>query len=282
MAHDPGFQKWRATTIRPTVRSVVIFRAAIAALFVPLAVAAQQTQTVQQPPEQPITVNAPSWQKGAYWATVDRGLLLDFANLARFRDADAKLAPPAAGENRVVFLGDSITEGWHIAESFPGKPYINRGIGGQTTSQMLLRFRQDVIDLKPKVVVILAGTNDFAENTGPVTPEQVQGNLISMAQLAAANGIRVVLCSVLPADHYSWHPELGNPASKIAALNEWMKSYATENSYVYVDYYSAMKDASGGLPPNLSRDGVHPLPAGYAIMAPLAESGIENALKRKE
>lgn len=239
----------------------------------------QQTQTAQQPAEQPVTITAPSWQKGAYWATVDRMLLLDFANLARFRDADAKLPSPAAGEDRVVFLGDSITEGWHIEQSFPGKPYINRGIGGQTTSQMLLRFRQDVIELKPKVVVILAGTNDFAENTGPVTLEQVEGNLMSMAQLAAANGIRVVFCSVLPADHYSWHPELGSPVSRIAALNEWMKSYAAENRDVYVDYYSAMKDAAGGLPPNLSHDGVHPLPAGYAIMAPLAESGIEKALK---
>ncbi|HLV94464.1 MAG TPA: SGNH/GDSL hydrolase family protein [Candidatus Acidoferrales bacterium] len=228
-----------------------------------------------------MTITAPSWQKGAYWATVDHQLLLDFGNLARFHDADLKLGPPAAGEDRVVFMGDSITEGWDLEESFPGKPYVNHGISGQTSSQMLLRFRQDVIDLRPKVVVILAGTNDFAENTGPVTLEQVEGNLMSMAELARANDIRVVLCSVLPSVHFSWHPELPNPAPRIAALNKWAEAYAAEKNYVYVDYYSAMKGPAGGLPSNLSKDGVHPLPAGYAIMAPLAESGIEQALKGK-
>jgi lysophospholipase L1-like esterase len=240
---------------------------------------AQQSQATPQ--SSAVTITAPSWQKGAYWAAVDHQMLLDFGNLARFHDADRKLGSPAAGENRVVFMGDSITEGWNLEESFPGKPYVNRGVSGQTSSQMLLRFHQDVIDLKPKIVVILAGTNDFAENTGPVTLEQVEGNLISMAQLARANDIRVVLCSVLPSIHFSWHPELPNPAPRIAALNKWLEAYAAENSYVYVDYYSAMKDPAGGLPQKLSKDGVHPLPEGYAIMAPLAESGIEEALKGK-
>lgn len=225
-----------------------------------------------------VSVAAPSWQKGTYWATVDHQLLFDFANLARFHDANLNLGPPTDGQARVVFMGDSITEGWHLDTSFPGKPYVNRGISGQTSSQMLLRFQQDVVDLKPKVVLILAGTNDFAENTGPVTLEQVEGNIISTAQLGTANGIRVVLCSVLPSVRFPWHPELADPATKIAALNRWMKAYAAQEKYVYVDYYSAMKDSAGGLPSGLSTDGVHPLPAGYAIMAPLAETGIERAL----
>lgn len=229
----------------------------------------------------PVTVAAPSWQKGAYWATVDHQLLIDFANLVRFHGANLTLGPPTDGQDRVVFMGDSITEGWHLDTSFPGKPYVNRGISGQTSSQMLLRFRQDVVDLKPKVVLILAGTNDFAENTGPVTIEQVEGNIMSMAQLGTANGIRVVLCSVLPSVRFPWHPELADPATEIAALNQWMKAYAAEEKYVYVDYYSAMKNPAGGLPSGLSADGVHPLPTGYAIMAPLAETGIERALKGK-
>jgi lysophospholipase L1-like esterase len=254
--------------------------AATALMLAPMPLMAQQQTNPQ--PKQAVTVAAPSWQTNPYWATVDHDLLLHFANLERFHDADLQLGPPAAGQDRVVFMGDSITEGWRLEDSFPGKPYINRGISGQTSSQMLLRFQQDVIDLKPKVVLILAGTNDFAENTGPVTMDQVEGNIISMAQLSAANDIRVVLCSVLPSISFPWHPELGNPAPKIAAMNEWMKAYAAEKGYVYVDYYSTMKDAAGGLPPNLSKDGVHPLPAGYAIMAPLAGSGIDRALKQKE
>jgi lysophospholipase L1-like esterase len=216
----------------------------------------------------------------AYWSAHDKQLLTDFAWLARFKEADLKLAAPAPGENRVVFMGDSITEGWHFEGpdgSFPGKPYINRGISGQTSPQMLLRFRQDVIELQPKVVVILAGTNDIAGNTGPMTLEQTEDNLASMADLATANHIRVVLCSVLPAYDFGWHPGL-EPAPKIVALNAWIKSYAAEKGYFYVDYHSAMKDQRDGLPPALSKDGVHPLPAGYAVMAPLVEAGIKSAL----
>jgi lysophospholipase L1-like esterase len=217
----------------------------------------------------------------AYWNDYDRQLLVDFGGLARFKEADVKLNAPALKENRVVFMGDSITAGWKLDESFPGKPYINRGISGQTTPQMLVRFRQDVIDLQPKVVVLLAGTNDVAGNTGPMTLEQTEGNLASMAELAAANGIRVVLCSITPAFDYHWAPGL-EPAPKIAKLDEWLKTYAASKGFVYVDYYSAMKDERGGMPPALSKDGVHPQPAGYAIMAPLAQAGIERALKNKK
>lgn len=214
----------------------------------------------------------------AYWNYHDKQLLVDFGGLTHFKQADVALGPPAAGEDRVVFMGDSITQGWKLAESFPGKPYVNRGISGQTSPQMLVRFRQDVIDLKPKAVIILAGTNDIAGNTGPMTLVETEGDLASMAELAAANGIRVVLCSVLPAFDYSWAPGL-EPAPKIAELNAWLSNYAAQKGFVYVDYHAAMKDERGGLPPALSKDGVHPLPAGFAIMTPLAEAGIEKALK---
>ncbi len=261
------------------IKESVIFLLAIvlAALCIP-ALSAQKTGSAPATKGTPLEVAAPAWQTGDYWATFDGGLLVDFADLARFRDADLRLGPPAAGENRVVFLGDSITQGWNLQEFFPGKPYVNRGISGQTSSQMLLRFRQDAIDLNPKAVVILAGTNDLAENTGPVTLKQVEGNLMSMAQLAKANGIGVVLCSVLPSVRYGWHPELKNPAPRIVALNAWIKAYATGGGYAYVDYYSAMADSAGGLPHKLSLDGVHPLAAGYALMAPLAQAGIEKTL----
>jgi len=224
----------------------------------------------------------PPQHTAEYWAQHDHQLAVDFGGLERYKSADAALATPSAGEKRVVFMGDSITDAWKIAGpdgSFPGKPYINRGISAQTTTQMLVRFRRDVIDLQPSVVVILAGTNDIAGNTGPMTLEQTEENLASMADLAAANGIQVVLCSILPAFDFQWSPGM-EPAPKIATLNQWIRSYAARKGYVYVDYYSAMKDDRGGLPPALSEDGVHPLPAGYAIMAPLVEAGIEQALKK--
>jgi acyl-CoA thioesterase-1 len=217
---------------------------------------------------------------GDYWKAHDAQVKVDFPWLAKFKEADLALAPPAPGEKRVVFMGDSITEGWHFDGPqgfFPGKPYINRGIGGQTSPQMVLRFRQDVIALKPKAVVILAGTNDLAGNTGPMTLEQTEDNLASMADLAKANGIRVVLCSVLPAYDFPWKHGL-TPAPKILALNAWIEAYAAQNGYVYVDFHSAMKDERNGLPPKLSADGVHPLPAGYAVMTPLVEAGIDKAL----
>jgi lysophospholipase L1-like esterase len=206
----------------------------------------------------------------------------DFGGLSRYHEADLALAAPQASENRVVFMGDSITEGWHFTGSdgfFAGKPYVNRGISGQTTPQMLVRFRQDVVALQPSVVVILAGTNDIAGNTGPMTLEQTEDNLASMAELAEANHIRVVLCAILPAFDYPWKRGL-EPAGKILKINAWMKSYAAQKGLAYVDYHAAMKDSRDGLPETLSKDGVHPTAAGYAIMTPLVEAGIAQVLAR--
>jgi lysophospholipase L1-like esterase len=208
----------------------------------------------------------------------------DFGELARYRDADTGLAAPAKGENRVVFMGDSITDGWHLAESFPGKPYVNRGIGGQTTPQMLIRFRPDVIDLQPKVVVILAGTNDIAGNTGPMRLEDIEGNYASMAELARAHHIRVVFSSILPINDYTPRAEsffLQRSPEKILELNRWLKDYCAKNKYVYLDYFSAMVDEKGLLKHDLADDGLHPNQAGHAVMAPLAEAAIEQALKKK-
>ena len=206
----------------------------------------------------------------------------DWASLGRYREANAALPPPANGESRVVFYGNSITEAWapYLPGMFPGKPYVGRGISGQTTPQMLVRFRQDVIALRPAVVVILAGTNDIAGNTGPSTQGMIEDNLISMVELAEANGIGVVLCSVLPASDYGWRPGL-NPGPKIVALNTWIRQYAEHHGLVYVDYHSAMVDDHLGLGPELSADGVHPNEAGYRIMAPLVEAGIAEALRRR-
>jgi lysophospholipase L1-like esterase len=205
----------------------------------------------------------------------------DWPNLAKYREANAQLSSPARGENRVVFYGNSITEGWaqYFPTMFPGKPYIGRGISGQTTPQMLVRFRQDVVALKPKVVVILAGTNDIAGNTGPSTLEMIEDNLASMTEIAKANGIRVVLSSVLPVYDYAWRPGL-EPAPKIVALNKWMKAYAARMGEVYLDYHSAMADARQGMRADLSNDGVHPTEAGYRVMAPLAEAAIVEALRK--
>jgi lysophospholipase L1-like esterase len=212
---------------------------------------------------------------------IDSAMANDWPNLAKYRDANAALQAPAANENRVVFFGNSITEGWahFFPAMFPGKPYIGRGISGQTTPQMLARFHQDVVALKPKVVVILAGTNDIAGNTGPSTLEMIEDNLEAMTEIAKAHGIRVVLSSVLPVYDYPWRPGL-EPAPKIIALNKWMKDYAARSGQVYLDYHSAMADARQGLPPNLAGDGVHPTEAGYRIMAPLAEKAIAKALGR--
>ncbi len=253
------------------------------------------SQAAPPPPPAPGQNTKPPDPAEAYWETLTpyqksqlERMYNDWAYLAKFREADKALPPPAEGEVRVVFLGDSITEGWGMkatatsparGEFFPGKPYLNRGISGQTTPQMLLRFRQDVIDLKPKVVVVLAGTNDVAENTGKMTLAETEGYIESISELARANGIRPVLCSVLPATDFWWHKGL-QPASKIKALNEWIKAYAAKNDFVYVDYYSAMVNGDGGLKAEFSPDGVHPNRAGYEIMAPLAQAGIAEALKQ--
>ncbi|HET7108047.1 MAG TPA: SGNH/GDSL hydrolase family protein [Candidatus Acidoferrum sp.] len=172
-----------------------------------------------------------------------------------------------------MFLGDSITESWNLSVFFKDKSYVNRGISGQTTPQILLRFRQDVIALKPEIVVILAGTNDIAENTGPTTLEAIEDNLKSMVDLAQKNSVRPILASVLPAAAFPWRPEL-RPIEKILALNQWMKGYAASEHIAYVDYYSAMVNDQHGLKPELSGDGVHPNEAGYAVMAPLVAEAI--------
>ncbi len=206
----------------------------------------------------------------------------DWGSLERYREANQRLGPPEEGEMRVVFYGNSITDAWatHFAEMFPGKPYVGRGISGQTTPQMLVRFRQDVISLRPTVVVILAGTNDIAGNTGVSTQGMIEDNLVSMVELARANGISVVLSSVLPASDYRWRPGMA-PGPKIVALNRWMREYADEQGLVYLDYHSAMTNEQLGLGPELSPDGVHPNMAGYRLMAPLAEAAIAEALERR-
>ena len=209
----------------------------------------------------------------------------DFGELGRYHDANAALTAPPAEESRVVFMGDSITDGWPLPEYFPGKPYVNRGISGQTTPQMLIRFRPDVIALKPKVVVILAGTNDIAGNTGPMTVEQVEGNYASYwAELAKANDIRVVFSSVIPVNNYT--PQavpffLTRSQEKILALNEWLKTYCAANGHVYLDYFGAMVDEKGMLKRNLAEDGLHPNKAGYTLMAPMVDAAIQKAMAAK-
>ena len=208
----------------------------------------------------------------------------DYANLARYRDANAKLGPPASNEDRVVFMGDSITDIWHLDKSFPGKPYVNRGIGGQTTPQMLIRFRPDVIALAPRVVVILAGTNDISGNTGPMTLGEIEANLQTMCELARLHSIRVVLASVLPVNNYSERSKLFfplRPPDQILELNRWIKDYATRNNYIHLDYFSAMVDDKGLLQRDLSEDGLHPNDKGYAVMAPLAQKAIDQALSAR-
>ena len=268
-------------------RNAFFAAAALAALVAASSLAAQEPGNVPETKAPPAAQAAPATppaptaeqvapapkandeQNKAAWARPDK-----------YKEADLALGPPAADEDRVVFMGDSITEAWHFTGpqgSFNGKPYVNRGVSGQATPHMLIRFQQDVIALQPKVVVILAGTNDIGGNAGPMTLEQTEANLATMAELATANHIRVVLCSVLPALDFPWHHGQV-PAPKIVALNDWIKAYAAEKGYVYVDFHSAMKDEHDGLPPMLSRDGVHPLPAGYAVMTPLVEEGIKKAL----
>lgn len=205
----------------------------------------------------------------------------DFGQLARYRDANASLPPPTADESRVVFFGDSITDIWKLADYFPGKPYINRGIGGQTTPQMLVRFREDVIDLKPKVLVILAGTNDIAGNTGPMTLPQIEANYSTLAELARLHEIHLVFSSVLPVNNYTPKAQdffAQRSPDRILELNRWLRAYCATNDCLYRDYFSAMVDDKGMLKKDLTEDGLHPNAAGYKIMAPLAEAAIEKAL----
>jgi lysophospholipase L1-like esterase len=205
----------------------------------------------------------------------------DFGELNRYREANSQIKPPANGENRVIFFGDSITDAWKLDTYFPGKNYINRGIGGQTTPQMLIRFHQDVIELSPKVVVILAGTNDIAGNTGAMAIEQIEANYASIAELARAHSIRVVFSSVTPIHNYAQQRQamfLQRSQDKILELNHWLRSYCEQNNLIYLDYYSAMVDSHGMMQQNLADDGLHPNDAGYRVMAPLAETAVTKAL----
>jgi lysophospholipase L1-like esterase len=256
-----------------------------ALLIVTLTISALAQQPAQPPAPQLVpTPGIPSTGFAgldAYRASRIAVFTDDYGQLGRYREADAALAPPAAGENRVVFFGDSITDIWHLDQYFSGKPYINRGIGGQTTPQMLVRFRQDVIDLHPKVVVVLAGTNDIAGNTGPMRNQDIEANYASMAELARANGIRLVFASVLPVHNYTEKAKdffAQRPRQRILALNEWLKDYCAKNQLVYLDYFSALLDDNGMLKRDLADDGLHPNDAGYKIMAPLAEQAIQKAL----
>src|SRR5882724_11607828 len=272
------------------IRQILLY---VVALLISPALFAQTSAPPQAtPPQATPTPVADSPEVTKLRADLDwaRKTLADWPNLGRYRDANAQVAPPAKNEERVVFMGDSITDGWgrHYGTFFPGKPYVNRGISGQTTPQMVIRFRPDVIALQPKAVVILAGTNDIAGNTGPMTLGQIEGNLASMAELSKANRVHVVLASVLPVSNYG-HDRQGNPLDmrtnrppeKILELNAWIKKYAAQNGHTYLDYFSAMVDPQGMLQKDLSEDGLHPNAKGYAVMSPLVEQAIRSALKKR-
>ena len=254
-------------------------RRRLSALISTLLVAA--TSAAQQQPAIPTTGFAGLDQYRAARIAVYTD---DFGQLARYRAANAALKPPPPDENRVVFFGDSITDIWKLEEYFPSKPYLNRGIGGQTTPQMLVRFRQDVIDLHPKVVVILAGTNDIAGNTGPMRLEDIEADYVSIAELARANHIAVVFSSILPVHNYTPKSQdffAQRTPEKIVALNHWLQDYCAANGLVYLDYFSPMVDDKGLLKRELAEDGLHPNPTGYKIMAPLADTAIGKALAGK-
>ena len=263
------------------------FRTLALVLFLAVSAVAQQAQQPAQtaPPAPPTIPSTGFAGLDQYRARRIAVFTDDFGQLARYREANAALKPPAPGENRIVFFGDSITDIWHLDEYFPGKPYINRGIGGQTTPQMLVRFRQDVINLQPKVVVILAGTNDIAGNTGPMRLEDIESDYASMAELAQANHIAVVFSSVLPVHNYTPKSQdffAQRSPEKILALNKWLKEYvAAHPDCLYLDYFTALVDEKGLLKKDLADDGLHPNPAGFKIMAPLAEAAIDKALGRQ-
>jgi len=261
-----------------------LFTTATALIFAALAHPQTQAQTPSQPGAARGNAGQPTLtpdQIAAQQRAQQEQRANDWPNLARYRDANRSLAPAADGEARVVFMGDSITELWDrdSGKFFASKGYIGRGISGQTTPQMLIRFQQDVVALKPKVVVINAGTNDIAGSTGPSTLEMIEDNLTSMAQIATANGIHVVLASVTPAYDYPWKRGI-EPAEKVVTLNSWMKGYCAKTGCVYADYFTPLSDEKHGMKEGLSRDGIHPTPAGYAIMAPIAERSIAQALAK--
>ena len=239
-----------------------------------------QVKTAKNNKEQKSQQSTSTEQIIADLKVVNERLKSDWPNLNRFREDNKKIGFPAQGEKRVVFMGNSITEGWigTRPEFFKGKPYVNRGISGQTTPQMVIRFRPDVVNLKPAAVVILAGINDIAGNTGPSTLEMIEDNLMAMTEMAQANKIRVVLSSVLPAFDFPWRPGM-QPADKVIQLNKWIKDYAEKNGCIYIDYFTPMKDERNGLKAEYSGDGIHPNKAGYLVMEPLVEDAIQKALK---
>ncbi len=203
----------------------------------------------------------------------------DYGTLNRYAAADAALPPAVPGEKRVLFFGDSITDSWHLEQSFSGRNYINRGISGQTTPQMLVRFRQDVLRLNPAVLLVLAGTNDLAGNTGPETPTEIEDDYATMAELCRLHGIRLVFASVTPVNNYvSPQMTVTRAPSQILALNSWLQQYCAANGCTYLDYYTAMVDGTGMMRRELSNDGLHPNAAGYAVMTPLAQAAIDRAL----
>ena len=207
--------------------------------------------------------------------------LQDWNELGRYYQDNERLKAAGPVPGRVVFLGDSITDGWKLADSFPGKPYVNRGISGQVTSQMLVRMYPDVIALEPEVVILLAGTNDIAQNNGPQTAEQVQDNIRAITELAHLHGIQVILCSVTPISDYERRPmSPGRPPDQILKMNEWMRTYAGQVGAIYADYFSVLVDENGMLTKGISGDGLHPNAEGYARMAPVAQAAIDEALGR--
>jgi lysophospholipase L1-like esterase len=255
-----------------------------------IAVAQQPPQPSDAPAQQSVPTPTPSTppmtgsQRTQLWRQSRSSTYMDdFGELARYHAANATLAPLKPDENRVVFFGDSITDGWRLFEYFPDKPYINRGISGQTTSQMLVRFREDVIDLQPKAVVILAGTNDIAGNTGPMSLEEIEANYATLAELARVHNIKVIYSSVLPVHQYTERATdmfTQRPPEKILALNRWLKDYCSTpvNGCTYLDYFSAMVDDKGYMKKELADDGLHPNAAGYKVMAPLVQAAIDKVL----
>ena len=270
---------WRAASDEQLMKaSCDLKRLAVFSFVVCALLTSAFSQQAAQPPSIPSTGFAGLDQ---YRASRIAVFTDDFGQLARYREADAALKPPAPGESRVVFFGDSITDIWHLDEYFPGKSYINRGIGGQTTPQMLVRFRQDVIDLHPKVVIILAGTNDIAGNTGPMRIEDIEANYASIAELARVHNISLIYSSVLPVHDYTPRARdffAQRSPAKILELNRWLKDYCASNGCLYLDYFKSMVDDKGLLKKDLSDDGLHPNAAGFKVMAPLAEAAIEKDL----
>src|SRR4051812_12904648 len=264
-------------------------RPLIAMIFVGTVVSAQTPAQPAAPPAttQPAAASTTCPEMAtALTALLARDVRMrDWAEMARYRDANHTLPASSSSETRVVFMGDSITDGWQqprYGGFFPGKPYVDRGISGQTTPQMLLRFRRDAVDLQPKAVVILAGTNDIAGNTGPMTNEEIEGNLASMSELAQAHKIKVVLSSITPVSEYHVRgiPQTtARPMERIRAMNDWMKSYAASHGHVYLDYFTAMIDDKGLMRTELTEDDLHPNAKGYAVMGPLAEAAIARAVK---